>query len=110
MKIDAAHAHQRAPPKTRLRVRFQNGAEISEKKASDTFALALVEFGLDRVRELGKMVNGIPLISMQKHEMYTQYQSGRNFVMTHTNTKSKMEILEAVAKELGVQIKVEIIS
>ena len=30
--------------------------------------------------------------------------------MTHSNTKSKKEMLEAVANELGLQVSVEIVS
>lgn len=102
-------ANQRAA-NTRLLVRFQDGLLICETKAANTFALALKEIGVDRVRQLGLSVNGVPLISMQKHATYTQYQLGTAYVMTHSNTKSKKETLETIAKELGVQVSVEIIS
>ena len=107
--IDPVHTRQRAP-NTRLLVKFQDGPVICEAKAADTFALALKEFGLDRVGKLGKLVGGVPLISMRRHETYTQYQIGKEYVMTHSNTKSKKEMLEAVANELGLQVSVEIVS
>jgi hypothetical protein len=62
------------------------------------------------VGKLGKLVGGVPLISMRRHETYTQYQIGKEYVMTHSNTKSKKEMLEAVANELGLQVSVEIVS
>jgi len=100
---------QRAP-RTRLMVKFQDGSVICDPKAANTFALALNKLGLDRVRQLGKRVSGIPLISTQKHDSYTQYQFGNDYVATHSSTKFKKEMLEIVAKELGVQVSVEIVS
>lgn len=101
-------SHHKAP-KTGLLVRFTNGKVFNESVAAETFSLALQEIGLDRVRSLNKQVNDVPLISAKRHDTYTQHRVGSYYVMTHSNTLSKKRMLEAIAKELGIRISVEII-
>jgi hypothetical protein len=101
-------SHHKAP-KTGLLVRFRNGKIINESIAAETFSLALQEFGFDRVRSLNKQVNEVPLVSSKKHETYSQHRIGSHYIMTHSNTVSKKRMLVAIAKELGIQVDVEII-
>ena len=106
--VEPLSVGQRAP-RTRLLVKFPDGTVIGESKAANTFALTIRKFGLDRVRQLNKSVNGVPLIATQKHEVYTQYQFDKDYVMTHSSTKSKKDMLEAIARELDLQVSVEIV-
>lgn len=110
--VDMQYSHTSSStksPKTRLSVTFHNGKIIKENIASKTFALALQEIGLDRVRRLSKILCNVPLISNQKHETYGQYRIGNQYIFTNTDTRTKKEVLEEIAAELGVKIQVEII-
>lgn len=94
---------------TKLRVRFADGPEIEEYFASDTFALALKEFGLAKVEALGLRENNSPLIGPTMHPTYQHRQMGDKFISTHSSTQQKKEMLERIAKKLGRKVTVTII-
>ncbi len=96
--------------RTKLSVTFSTGKVIRDNKAAKTFALALQEIGLDRVRELGKMPCNVPLIANQPHPTYNQYRIGNWYVFTNTDTQTKKKLLEEIAAELGAGIQVEIVT
>ena len=95
--------------KTGLIVKMPSGRVHHEKFASDTFASALHEIGFDRVRALNFQTSGVPLISGIKDDTYNQTKVGNTFVMTHSSTKDKKEVLLEVARRLGVQLEVQIV-
>lgn len=95
--------------KTNLRVRFPSGKTISNQFAAETFAEVIQEMGMERVKNLNMRVNNYPLISTEKHDKYGQYRIGKYFVMTHSSTKYKKDILERIAKRLKINITITII-
>ncbi len=100
--------HTKAP-KTGIRVTFADGAQIDEYYAADTFALALQKIGLARVEALGLKPRGVPLVGAAKSDQYPQRRIDGKYVCIHSSTAEKKEILERVAKKLGVGLKVEIL-
>jgi hypothetical protein len=101
-------SHNKAP-KTGLSVTFPDGTEIHHQVAAETFAATLNKLGLERVRSLNKKVNGFPLVSNERSDKYDQVKSDTLLVMTHSNTESKKRMLEEIAKELAVLLKVQIV-
>ena len=92
-----------------LFVTMPNGETVNHSTSADTFVEVIEKLGIERVRSLGCIVSGVPLISASDHPTYTQRKSGRYYIMTNTDTKTKKRYLEEIATDLGVQLKVEII-
>ncbi len=94
---------------TQLIVTMDNGETINHSYASRTFAEVIEKLGIERVRELGHIVNGIPLISPTKHEKYTPHKYGRYYIVTATSTAEKSRLLKKIADQLGVSLTVKIV-
>ena len=96
----------RKPP-TRLVVTMANGERIDRRAATDTFVEAIEKLGIERVRNLGHNVGRFSLISTsQFHEK--QRKSDRYYITAHNTTiADKKRLLEMIASELGVNLKVE---
>lgn len=96
-------------PPTRLVVTMPNGEKIAYREASDTFVEVIRKIGKQRVKNLNKMHNNIPLISTSDNPKYTTSKLGKYFIITHSPTQTKKRYLEAIASALGVKLKVEIV-
>ncbi|MGD0651268.1 MAG: hypothetical protein ABSA97_09045 [Verrucomicrobiia bacterium] len=107
IKKDHVTAHEKAPKST-LRVTLPTGDIVEEYFAADTFALAIKALGIDKVRSLNITETGIPLIDSTKHPQYSQRKVDGWYICTHSNTHRKKEVLERIAKKLGVRIKIEV--
>jgi hypothetical protein len=95
--------------KTVLKVTLPNGKVIQERKASDTFVKTVEFFGIEAVKSLSLITNNAPLIDIKDSPKYITTQSGRYFVMTHSNTQTKLEQLQQIAKKLGKEITIDIV-
>ena len=96
-------------PALSLRVTI-NRKKIQEKNATETFLSAINAIGPERVASLKDIcIEGFPLVvaSMDCRMQMRQLSKGW-FVCTHVPTKSKKSLLERIAKQLDVNIKVEI--
>ena len=73
---------------------------IHQRNASDTLIESLEYIGMEKVRGLDIMINGIPLISesfepyQRKGINYHNKQFGRYYIMTNTSTPAKKDLLE----------------
>lgn len=92
-----------------LFVTMPDGEEINHKVSATTFAEVIEKLGIERVKSLGYKLNAIPIISTSKHHTYNQHKSGRYYIMTHSDTKTKERLLDEIASDLSVQLIVEII-
>ena len=92
-----------------LFVRFPSGKVINEHTSADTFALAIQEIGLEKVRLLNKKISKVSLIASQKHEKYSQQKVGSYYIFTHDSTSKKKELLEEIAAALKIEISIQII-
>ena len=86
---------------------MEDGERIDRRAATDTFVETIDKLGIERVRNLGHNVGRFSLISTsQSHEK--QRKSGRYYIMIHnTTTAEKKRLLETIASELVVKLKVE---
>ena len=99
-------------PKTGLCVFLKDGTLIQERKACDTFVKAILEAGVDKVRDLKLVQNRVPLISDGANDNYksSQHPIGSGlYVMTHSSTDQKKKTLEKISKLLGLDWKVEVV-
>lgn len=96
-------------PKTRLRIIFPDGLVLDENTAALSFAKAVQHLGLQEVMRLNKRVNREPLIADTPSVRYNDTLIGDFYIRTHSSTKDKRDLLEEIARELGVGLRVEIV-
>lgn len=89
-----------------------NRQQIQEKNSTETFLASIKKFGPDKVAALSDFrLEGLPLVVPTKDFRLQMRQLDTHwFVCTHMSTKSKKRLLERIAKQLGIKIKVEILS
>ena len=101
----------RKPP-TRLVVTMPNGENIAHNTAKVTFVEVIDKLGVEQVKNLNKICNNSDLISNTRNPKYSdsdQPQLGDYYIMTATSTDDKKDLLEEIASDLGVPLKVEIV-
>ena len=99
-------------PKTGLCVYRKDGSFIQDKVAANTFVAAIEEADAMRVRELGLIVNNIPLVSNTKDKKYGSQQhliENGWYVITNTSTQKKKDLLDRINTALHLGWKVEIV-
>jgi hypothetical protein len=98
-------------PQTGLSVTFPDGNYICEKKAAFTFIFTLDKIGFNKIEDLNVTVRTLPLVSKQKinHPTYQEHFYNGYWVVTHSSTAEKKEILENISKSLGLDINIKII-
>ncbi len=104
---------------TSLRVTFPDGTVISDSRAVETLKKCIIKFGPERVAQLCLQpvdsilqLNRVNLVTKKRDEMYAnrQHNIGNGWlVFTCSNTPSKKRQIEAIAKALGIKIRVEIV-
>lgn len=95
--------------RTKLRVELASGKVIERQFAAQTLVAVVREFGLEQVRSLGLKVNNHLFISTEEHNRYQQQRVGQYWIMTHSSTKHKKDLLEEIARRLNKTIKIQII-
>jgi hypothetical protein len=86
------------------------GKMIEENTIANTFVETLKVFGFDRAARLNKTVCNIALFSKTPTSSYqTQQHIGGWYITTHVNRETAKSVLESVAKELNMPIRVEIV-
>lgn len=86
------------------------GKAVEGNKATDVFVNAIKIIGPEKIAELNKYtVDGLPLI-VSKRDNRKQMNSleKQGYVCTHLSTTGKKSLLERIAKDLNIKIKVEI--
>jgi hypothetical protein len=98
-------------PWTGLAVEFSNGIIIEKYTAKMTFALTIKEFGIDKVRNLEITVCDWALISSEKHPKlkHSQQEIDDVLIMIPHSNRYKKDMLEKIARELNMEIKVSLI-
>ena len=99
---------EKVDPKTNIRVEYQ-GTTYESPVAAQTFVKVIERIGIARVRALGLTWCKIPLISTTEDKKYSQQPSGRYYIITHSSSQQKQRQLNIIAKELGLDIKVDLI-
>ena len=103
---------EKRAPNTGLCVYRRDGSILQEKTAALTFAKAVKEAGLLRVRELGLKICKVPIVSTTRDKKYGDRQIEMEpglLVITHSNNKTKKNRLERINDALHLGWNVEII-
>lgn len=95
--------------KTNLLVEFEDGTRLENQVAAVTFCKVIEKIGAERVAALNITQYGINIVSRKKDDFYNQRQvRGGWYVLTHSSTANKKTLLENIASQLGIKLKVTI--
>ena len=105
------HSKKKKSPAKTLNVIIK-GKAVEGKKATDVFVNAIKKIGPNKIAELTNYtIDKLPLIVQKKDDRKQMNSLGKQgFVCTHLSTIGKKSLLERIAKQLGIKIKVEILS
>lgn len=96
--------------KTNLRVTLPNGKVIENRFAYETLQEVVILAGVEKVRSLGIIQCGVPLISNTQDNFYNQKEIGKGlYLITHSSTGQKRQQIEKISDALHLNLKVEII-
>lgn len=95
-----------------MSVLLSDGQKIENRFAYETLIEVIKLAGAEKVRQMGIIQCGIPLVSTTIDDYYGQAQrevSKGLYVITHSSTQSKKQQIEEISKALKLGLKVEII-
>lgn len=96
--------------KTNLRVTLLNGKVIENRFAYETLQEIVMIAGVEKVRALGIIQCGVPLISNTQDNFYNQKEIAKGmYLITHSSTGQKRQQIEKISDALNLNLKVEII-
>lgn len=98
---------QKTKIREKISVTFPDGAKVSHHKVADTFVETISKIGADRVKTLGIVDSGVPLIAQNKDNKYTQHKLGSYWIMVGTSTNKKFEMLNEINSRLNLNLKIE---
>ena len=92
-----------------ISVTFPDGSRICCPKVADTFCKVIQKIGFAKVAELKIMHADSPIVTNERFR-YKDYQTvwkmGEYFIMTHSSTNDKIEILEEINTRLGLDLEI----
>ena len=93
-----------------LAVQMEDGTWIAEERAIDTFIEVIKVIGIEKIRKLDLMVNGIPLIAdcdyAGKAQRKIEIETEIYYIVSGTNTITKKSILDDIANRLKLDLTV----
>ncbi len=89
-------------PPTRLRVTMPNGEVIDHHGAAQTFVEVIIRLGPEKVLPIK------PSVVSTTPFPFGNIQHGQLNIRSHSSTSYKKSLLESIAKQLGIQLKVEL--
>lgn len=96
--------------KTNLRVTLPNGKVIENRFAYETLQEIVMLAGVEKVRSIGIIQCGVPLISNTQDNFYNQKEIAKGlFLITHSSTGQKRQQIEKISDALNLNLKVEIV-
>lgn len=100
----------RKSSKTNLRVTFPDGKVIENRFAYETLYEVVKLAGTEKVRALGIVQCGVPLVSNTLDNFYNQKEIGKGlYLITHSSTVQKRQQIERISEALKLGLKVEIV-
>jgi predicted type IV restriction endonuclease len=100
--------HKKSKIRKKICVTFPDNIVIKGNKVVNTFMGTIKKIGPERIIPLNLHRSGVPIISKTKHDFYNQHRLGRFWIMVHTSTRDKIQILEEINKKLKLDLKIEI--
>lgn len=96
--------------KTNLRVTLPNCKVIENHFAYETLQEVVMLAGVEKVRSIGIIQCGVPLISNTQDNFYNQKEIAKGmFLITHSSTGQKRQQIEKISDALNLNLKVEIV-
>jgi len=95
-------------PRSTMAVKFADGVVIERPTAAETFVRTIEHIGLERVKNLGMVLNKHPLVSQYPDKNYSQLKSGAFFVGTHASNLAKKRLLEEIAERLKIKMEISV--
>lgn len=96
--------------KTNLRVTLPNGKVIENHFAYETLQEVVMLAGVEKLRSIGIIQCGVPLISNTQDNFYNQKEIAKGmFLITHSSTGQKRQQIEKISDALNLNLKVEIV-
>lgn len=96
--------------KTNLRVTLPNGKVIENHFAYETLQEVVMLAGVEKVRSIGIIQCGVPLISNTQDNFYNQKEIAKGmFLITHSSTGQKRQQIEKISDALNLNLKVAIV-
>lgn len=96
--------------RTNLRVMLPDGKVIENRFAYETLQEVVVMAGPEKVRALGIIQNGVPLVSTTVDNFYIQKELGNGlYLITHSSTIQKQKQIKVISEAFDLGLKVEII-
>ena len=96
--------------KTNLRVTLPNGKVIENRFAYETLQEVVVLSEIEKVRTLGIVQCGVPLVSNTQDNFYNQKEISKGlYLITHSSTGQKRQQIEKISEALELGLKVEIV-
>lgn len=96
--------------KTNLRVTLPNGKVIENRFAYETLQEVVMLADVEKVRPLGIIQCGVPLISNTLDNFYNQKEIAKGmFLITHSSTGQKRQQIEKISDALDLNLKVEVL-
>ena len=100
----------RKSSKTNLRVTFPDGKVLENRFAYETLYEVVKLAGTEKVRALGIVQCGVPLVSNTLDNFYNQKEIGKGlYLITHSSTVQKRQQIERISEALKLGLKVEIV-
>lgn len=92
--------------RTNLRVTLPAGKVIENKFAYETLQEMVVTAGQEKVRQLGIIQNGVPLVSTPIDNFYIQKKLGNGLYLIHSPTIQKQKQIKAISEAFDLGPKV----
>ena len=93
-----------------LAVQTEEGTWIAENTGIDTFIEVIKTIGIEEVKKLDLVINGIPLIADRdyagKAQKKVETETGTYWIVSGTDTEKKKKILDDIADRLNVDMTV----
>lgn len=103
-------AKKKISPLKRLQVTMPDGEVIDHKHAKDTFVEVIEKIGLEEVmRVRPNIVSKEPFYPDREDREDWSVQREGFYIKTHSSSSYKKDCLESIAKQLGIQLKVELV-
>lgn len=100
----------RKSSKTNLRVTFPDGKVVENRFAYETLYEVVKLAGTEKVRALGIVQCGVPLVSNTLDNFYNQKEIGKGlYLITHSSTVQKRQQIERISEALKLGLKVAIV-
>ena len=96
-------------PTQKLAVTFEDGTRFDYPIAANTLTAVIEKVGVERVKQIGLTVSGVPLVSRSNPRNLNSRKCQGHYVMTPTATDHKARQIKEIARQLGIKLRVEVV-